>query len=1562
MASTMRSHLSFTCVWTQKPGDDVEAFMAAYKQFFEVHQVQATLSIGRCRQQKTYKSDCEDPIWLVEISLNLYSRKDKTQLESLSVEIARRWCTSGLQDERMSRYLQWLQPDRRFGFWHGWYDIEEGIKMNSIAFGTFVGLNMFAERHAIVSNSTGEGYNIDCTFKHGERTMQVFIELNHCMGTTDVYRLSLSYNNIFCVVVHDPDGGPTDVFLHVHTLPLFHKAVDSVVPFYILSHAKRPKDQMNFERTLKIGCTQCNQILESRDVGGCFVIRLSFNDRHMARRTVGRLSRRCRRPRFSFAAIKTHPIGRKAEELRQQLCSRIMPKLKFRCCYALNALIQRSDDIIVQLMLLENCERDTLLRDLESYASHNEGALEEVLFNIGSALENHCNITFAAVLPELFKKCCKTYLPTNVPRGSCLVRRLFVTPSRIFFLPPALHAENRVIRRFDTDYALRVSFRDDHFELLSHTLGSHGERLEMLDEVVGGFLRNGITIGDRHFKLLASSVSQLRDHGVWLYANDCHGNSVESIRAWMGDFSAIPSVAKKIARMGQCFSTTEESVIVPLHDEIMQDAPDIEGGVHPISGKPYVFSDGIGMISESLMKKTHWLYGPTCTARTSPDRSNVQQQSNLRPPLCEYFIKNMTNISACLRRRPLLLRLYRAEWLFTASLQNKVCESSKQKTVCAKLDMVQVPSAIQIRYAGYKGMLCTNNALQGDKLILRKSMNKFACVTSASIEVIKVSAPSHVFLNRPLITILEQLSVPRRVFLHLQQNMLLQLCDAFVNDDAALRVLGTYTNTSLPFTKLHVNGMSLSQEPFTRSMILIVYESMIAGLKEKSRIAIPPEKGRNMLGVLDETATLEYGQVFVQFTHMGVDLHNEAPNSGDCNSGSTQVLTGTVLVTKCPCLHPGDVRKFEAVDVPALHHIRDCIVFPAKGSRPHPNEMAGSDLDGDEYIVIWEPDLFFPGSNREPMVFSDTSIGAPSTGNLASALCVRCFPYAHIALFCQPPSSHKDKAIYIVLTAKPQSHLMALSSPIANTNIAAKATLVEKGMIWMGLRLSMDSDIIQFLCQYILNDSVGVMSNAHLAWADQLPDGICSSTCLALAEKISTCLDFAKTGISAQLSRHERVQKYPDFMAKRGIKPTYRSARVLGELYRLNKTLISSTWHTLIETDFHCNLFDYPGWQKHRHAAESARDVYEVMMWKIMDQYGIESEAEVVAGIINSVSRYNKSKLDKTSVETLVSKQYQDVTEVMQKQFVVDVEVASRQDQSQRTTLLEMASAWYMVTCSDRQFKKHFLGLPWCIIDSLLLLLRERSSPKLTDKPVSQNLLAAKINQQCFGRSPEDDAFDMLCAWARNEDLLCDTVTKASQVCMSCLKRAFQQFVSSSQCSAEAPVVPSFVASQGDSVKCGQTAGDYVCGFLRYLTMALTVLPLCNECSSPSGQVYKLTLAALHSYSRLAISRDVCCFDLPCDPKLHDSTEDVQESDPIRINVQTTQFLGMLREQEDLVKQLLCRWSGVEHVNIHLYSYRSRKYHYLIVTAVGRQWQLCCFDELIAQPWLENAIISRRLG
>ncbi len=58
-------------------------------------------------------------------------------------------------------------------------------------------------------------------------------------------------------------------------------------------------------------------------------------------------------------------------------------------------------------------------------------------------------------------------------------------------------------------------------------------------------------------------------------------------------------------------------------------------------------------------------------------------------------------------------------------------------------------------------------------------------------------------------------------------------------------------------------------------------------------------------------------------------------------------------MAKMPCLHPGDFRKFTAINVPQLERcIRDCIAFPITGPRPHPNEMSGSDLDGDQYWVV----------------------------------------------------------------------------------------------------------------------------------------------------------------------------------------------------------------------------------------------------------------------------------------------------------------------------------------------------------------------------------------------------------------------------------------------------------------------------------------------------------------------------------------------------------------------------------------------------------------------------------
>lgn len=101
-----------------------------------------------------------------------------------------------------------------------------------------------------------------------------------------------------------------------------------------------------------------------------------------------------------------------------------------------------------------------------------------------------------------------------------------------------------------------------------------------------------------------------------------------------------------------------------------------------------------------------------------------------------------------------------------------------------------------------------------------------------------------------------------------------------------------------------------------------------------------------LLGIMDETGVLEEGQVY-------------------CTVSSEErgklVLTGSVVVTRSPALHPGDVQCAFAVNVPEnspLMALRNCVVFSSKGDRDLPSQLSGGDLDGDLYNVIHDASLY----------------------------------------------------------------------------------------------------------------------------------------------------------------------------------------------------------------------------------------------------------------------------------------------------------------------------------------------------------------------------------------------------------------------------------------------------------------------------------------------------------------------------------------------------------------------------------------------------------------------------
>jgi RNA-dependent RNA polymerase len=144
-----------------------------------------------------------------------------------------------------------------------------------------------------------------------------------------------------------------------------------------------------------------------------------------------------------------------------------------------------------------------------------------------------------------------------------------------------------------------------------------------LQEFIGEPLRNGITVGGRHFDFLLCSNSSLREHAVWFF-RPFDGNTAESIRASIGCFTEpkpelVRQPAKLLARMGQALSATDPTVTLEPH-EVEEDVEDIEveedteeatndtkSTEHNVS----CFTDGLGDVSQQLADEIWHALNPT---------------------------------------------------------------------------------------------------------------------------------------------------------------------------------------------------------------------------------------------------------------------------------------------------------------------------------------------------------------------------------------------------------------------------------------------------------------------------------------------------------------------------------------------------------------------------------------------------------------------------------------------------------------------------------------------------------------------------------------------------------------------------------------------------------------------------------------------------------------------------------------------------------------------------------------------------------------------------------------
>ncbi|EQC41617.1 hypothetical protein SDRG_01576 [Saprolegnia diclina VS20] len=259
------------------------------------------------------------------------------------------------------------------------------------------------------------------------------------------------------------------------------------------------------------------------------------------------------------------------------------------------------------------------------------------------------------------------------------------------------------------------------------------------------------------------------------------------------------------------------------------------------------------------------------------------------------------------------------------------------KVVADKLGCGYKPSAFQIRYGGYKGVVAVDPQLKEAALGLRPSMRKFETDLD-DLEICRPAFASPCYLNRQLINVLSSRGVPDEVFLQLTNTMLQALDTCLNSTDEARAFVFRHDPHSLAATLLAAGATLEDRHVF--EYVDAIRRRRLLDVQTKARIYV--ECGVMLMGVLDETGTLPPDCVFFQ------------------TSGKQPPPHATLAVGRCPCLHPGDIRRLTYVHVPALSHLHDVVVFSAHGDRPTPDTMAGGDLDGDIYFCIWNQKLVPP--------------------------------------------------------------------------------------------------------------------------------------------------------------------------------------------------------------------------------------------------------------------------------------------------------------------------------------------------------------------------------------------------------------------------------------------------------------------------------------------------------------------------------------------------------------------------------------------------------------------------
>jgi len=539
--------------------------------------------------------------------------------------------------------------------------------------------------------------------------------------------------------------------------------------------------------------------------------------------------------------------------------------------------------------------------------------------------------------------------------------RLILTPQILNFLPLIKEKTNRIMRNYsDRNKMIRVAVRDAIYK----------KKFQM-DYVITKaffkfFLKKGLKFNNLSYEFFGYSNSQFRSMSCWLVVE------AEKIRKICGDFDNIKSIAKWGARLGQTLSSTysgfsidkkyvkyEKDFVTRKDDQINK-----SNKKEPVRRE------------KEEEKKTEYIN----IKQKNNNNFEMKNIKNVDHKKEKIYDKNEENLKIMINKDVNKNPQIETEQEILLSDGCGYISYNLANEIRKFLNLDFIPSCFQARFGGNKGVWSLYRT-EENFIVCRNSQKKFNS-DFYEFEVCEYSRYRKGHLNRQIIILLKSLGAQDEIFFkYLKNHSNILKNDKNFSDFIRFRKIKKIVTKMLEF------NINFHNDLFLFSLMKETQSLIFRELTERSRIFV--EKSVLLKGIVDEYNLLEENQVFafISKTNNKKDKENF-------------LLSGKFIVTRCPCLHTVNIRILQFINLDNLEEMENSnlisyfekigskkhlenlrknfieykkklikaydrfknsylnvIVFPSKGKTSHPNQMAGGDLDGDDYFIFFDDEL-----------------------------------------------------------------------------------------------------------------------------------------------------------------------------------------------------------------------------------------------------------------------------------------------------------------------------------------------------------------------------------------------------------------------------------------------------------------------------------------------------------------------------------------------------------------------------------------------------------------------------